>query len=605
MPTPNQGETERHFIARCVIDDEARRDFPDADQRLAFCYSQYKNKDENYLDTKTFKLSKKFGDAWKNANEKQRLITERRNTKRFTAFYNKQYNLAIKNKLELNDIRYGDLFKYNDLRKLYDEMYLDTGLHFAKWYARTFDLYIAKGVNPKQYLNQWQLAIIAYAQKNTAMNITGVANTGRKTAIKIIQRLFRDPNFVTLGPAAKARLLRKQLKGYSKYQALRVVRTETTRAANFGIQQSATSVFAGRDLIKRWSTSLDGRERDWHGRANNQERPKNDPFVVGGEYLMRPGEGSARNVINCRCSAVYLPVKDAQTINQLEGMNFGLAGSTVLDGVSVANVMRDINNAVGSTLTNPIANTLKELMRPDKWDEYSKGVVKNDNYLELLNTKPNFQRGSGAYRSGNNTIYIDSLSKAKNLEMLLAHEIGHAIHAQNGWILGRQLYFKNGVQLSNRIRYVHPIIQKLIKEQGKIFGNNLRGAAKTKLTNEWKRKYFKAFYGRTLKSDEYKIYKDYLAYQKKVRKKFPKLTDDEFNGYFLSMTDYIGGLTKGRIGQGHASSYMARGVQAEKEVFAHMMENKFVGNPVFKKLHPKLYKESIDALNKLIKLLNP
>lgn len=361
MPTPNQNETERHFIARCVIDDEARRDFPDAEQRLAFCYSQYKNKKENLLDTKTFKLSKKFGDAWKNANEKQRLITERRNTKRFTAYYNKQYNLAIKNKLDFNDIRYGDLFKYNDLRKLYDEMYLDTGLHFAKWYARTFDLYIAKGVNPKQYLNQWQLAIMAYAQKNTAMNITGVANTGRKTAIKIIQRLFRDPDFVTLGPAAKARLLRKQLKGYSKYQALRVVRTETTRAANFGIQQSATSVFSGRDLIKRWSASLDGRERDWHARANNQERPKNDPFVVGGEYLMRPGEGSARNVINCRCSAVYLPVKDAQTINQLEGMNFGLAGGTVMDSIAVTNVMRDINNAVGSTLTNSIANTLKEL----------------------------------------------------------------------------------------------------------------------------------------------------------------------------------------------------------------------------------------------------
>ena len=220
---------------------------------------------------------------------------------------------------------------------------------------------LPKELNPKQYLNQWQLAIMAYAQKNTAMNITGVANTGRKTAIKIIQRLFRDPDFVTLGPAAKARLLRKQLKGYSKYQALRVVRTETTRAANFGIQQSATSVFAGRDLIKRWSASLDGRERDWHGRANNQERPKNDPFVVGGEYLMRPGEGSARNVINCRCSAVYLPVKDAQTINQLEGMNFGLAGGTVMDSIAVTNVMRDINNAVGSTLTSSIANTLKEL----------------------------------------------------------------------------------------------------------------------------------------------------------------------------------------------------------------------------------------------------
>ena len=122
--------------------------------------------------------------------------------------------------------------------------------------------------------------------------------------------MFRDPDFVTLGPAAKARLLRKQLNGYSKYQALRVVRTETTRAANFGIQQSATSVFAGRDLIKRWSASLDGRERDWHAQANGQKVPNKDSFIVGGEAIMRPGEGSGRNVINCRCIIIYSDEQD-------------------------------------------------------------------------------------------------------------------------------------------------------------------------------------------------------------------------------------------------------------------------------------------------------
>ncbi len=364
MPTPKPGETQRHFIARCVIDDEARRDFPNADQRIAFCYSQYENKDENLLDTKTFKISKKFGDAWKTANEKQRIITERRNTKRFTKFYQSQYNLAIDNKLTYNDIRYSDLFKYNDLRKLYDELYLDTSMHFAKWYARTFDLYITKGINPKQFLSQWQLAIIGYAQTKTALNITRVANTGRKTAIKLIQRMFADPEFMILGAEAKARILRKQFRKYSKYQAMRVVRTESTRAANFGIEQSAKSVFAGKDLIKRWSAAIDGRERKWHNSANNQEVPENDYFIVGGESIKRPGEGSARNVINCRCSAVYLPVKDAQTINQLEGMNFGLAGSTVMDSIAVTNVMRDINrisSSVGSSLTSGVTNTLKEL----------------------------------------------------------------------------------------------------------------------------------------------------------------------------------------------------------------------------------------------------
>jgi hypothetical protein len=191
------------------------------------------------------------------------------------------------------------------------------------------------------------------------------------------------------------------------------------------------------------------------------------------------------------------------------------------------------------------------------------------------------------------------------LEKVLAHEFGHAIHYQNGWIIDRYLYYSNGVLVSSKGRFVHPIIKKLIDKQGKIFGNNLRGAARTKLTNEWKRKYFKAFYGKYLPSDEYKIYTDYLKYKLKVKKKFPKLSDDEFESYYTAMTDYIGGLTKGRIGQGHASSYMAKGVTAEMELFAHMVENKFVGNPVFKKLHPKIYKESIEALDALIKLLKP
>ena len=36
-------------------------------------------------------------------------------------------------------------------------------------------------------------------------------------------------------------------------------------------------------------------------------------------------------------------------------------------------------------------------------------------------------------------------------------------------------------------------------------------------------------------------------------------------------------------------------------MFAHIMENKYHGNPVFKKVFPGLYKEGIDMLNKLIK----
>lgn len=44
MPSPNKGESQSDFISRCMSSDEARGDFPDAKQRAAFCYSQWRKK---------------------------------------------------------------------------------------------------------------------------------------------------------------------------------------------------------------------------------------------------------------------------------------------------------------------------------------------------------------------------------------------------------------------------------------------------------------------------------------------------------------------------------------------------------------------------------
>lgn len=41
MPNPNPNEGKDQFIARCMADEEANQDFPDAAQRLAFCNSQW------------------------------------------------------------------------------------------------------------------------------------------------------------------------------------------------------------------------------------------------------------------------------------------------------------------------------------------------------------------------------------------------------------------------------------------------------------------------------------------------------------------------------------------------------------------------------------
>ena len=44
LPTKSNGETRGKFIKRCMVDPVTRKEFPDAKQRAAVCYSQYDRK---------------------------------------------------------------------------------------------------------------------------------------------------------------------------------------------------------------------------------------------------------------------------------------------------------------------------------------------------------------------------------------------------------------------------------------------------------------------------------------------------------------------------------------------------------------------------------
>jgi len=85
------------------------------------------------------------------------------------------------------------------------------------------------------------------------------------------------------------------------YRAERIARTETIRAANFGAYEGYQQ---GNVEQKRWLATMDERVRDAHADADMQVRDMDEPFDVGGEKLMYPGDyaGSAGNVINCRCT---------------------------------------------------------------------------------------------------------------------------------------------------------------------------------------------------------------------------------------------------------------------------------------------------------------
>lgn len=88
-----------------------------------------------------------------------------------------------------------------------------------------------------------------------------------------------------------------------------IARTETISSTNYGGQQAARAT--GLTLAKTWlATTTDDRTRPAHLEADGQTRALDEPYIVDGEALMYPGDpdGSAGNVIQCRCSETYREV---------------------------------------------------------------------------------------------------------------------------------------------------------------------------------------------------------------------------------------------------------------------------------------------------------
>lgn len=107
-----------------------------------------------------------------------------------------------------------------------------------------------------------------------------------------------------------AKQIRQLAAPFSAVRAHIIARTETHTAANFGAQAAAE--LTGLPMMREWVSAMDDRTRDTdesdHVDADGQVVGMREPFIVSGEELMFPGDpnGSAGNVINCRCQCIYL-----------------------------------------------------------------------------------------------------------------------------------------------------------------------------------------------------------------------------------------------------------------------------------------------------------
>lgn len=91
--------------------------------------------------------------------------------------------------------------------------------------------------------------------------------------------------------------------------AIRAARTAVTAAENGGRQASyERAAEMGVELTREWLATHDARTRHAHGMADGQRVKVDEPFIVGGEELMFPGDtsrgASGWNIYNCRCGLI-------------------------------------------------------------------------------------------------------------------------------------------------------------------------------------------------------------------------------------------------------------------------------------------------------------
>ena len=566
LPKPRTGESRADFVDRCIVDLNVVNDFRSMEQRIAVCNSLYEQEKE----------IKAVSENWGSLFEAELKRAERESIKDFRDYYSSQYNKASAQFILSGNLNQADLsayFQNNDLQNMYINMYEKIGLRFANWYAKHWKKALAKATDINGYQSIWQAKFAYIGEQVGAQRVTLVAGTAKDTLIKITQQAMRDPQFMSLGDKEKARILRSQFDRYSDYQARRLVRTESTNAANFATMQSASDLFPAQEMNKVWITAIDGRERPAHHSANRQTVQFTKPFIVGGESLMHPGDsnGSAGNVINCRCSVAPIPRPNAQTIGEaITDIGFGMAQAQVESAISSAFITPEVAAVIATEVAVVNEQSLIDKMRPDNWSNVVPAdAVVDDGYLALLKDKPLMfkKEGGGSFARGGKELTIDvKRHKSDTIGQVLSHEFGHIIHRQQGWISDYQS---------------HPIVDLYFKKHQKMVGVGLRGEARIQALND--------AYVKLNKIDTIEF-----------RNMFPDLTERQYMEMRGNVNDFFGALTKNKIGWGHSNAYYKQPNKDKMEWMAHIFENKYGGNPLFKELFPELYDETIIILDELI-----
>lgn len=150
---------------------------------------------------------------------------------------------------------------------------------------------------------EWTDEIIRFFRQHNLALVSKIDETSRQHILRILEQ----GTIEGLSVDEMAKLINDQL--YLAHRAQRIVRTESTRAANQGVSLGARSYEY--QVVQEWCSVHDNRTRHTHVQIDGQIREVGEPF---GNGLMFPGDpnGPAKEVVNCRCAMAIVPKRDEQ-----------------------------------------------------------------------------------------------------------------------------------------------------------------------------------------------------------------------------------------------------------------------------------------------------
>lgn len=200
------------------------------------------------------------------------------------------------------------------LYPIYINLYESIGVQHGKKVGRAINKEIQKNFDPTAFEGGYRNFISNWLINNAGTRIISVRDELIEYIIKFIaDKMEEGTDMRTISRELQKHILSR---GFYRWQIERIVRTETTAAANWGAIQAGESSRVFWEKI--WISSRDGRTRRRpdsqfdHFEMDGIATDKGDPFNVNGDLIQYPGDpkGNPSNTINCRCTVAVRAKRD-------------------------------------------------------------------------------------------------------------------------------------------------------------------------------------------------------------------------------------------------------------------------------------------------------